>query len=72
MAACYAELGRDKDARRETEEFLRCAEQMEHGSPAVNDDSWRAYWTLNMPFKNAAQLEGLLESLRKAGLPARA
>jgi adenylate cyclase len=72
MAACYAELGRDKDARQEVEEFLRRAEQMDHGSPAVTDDSWRAYWTRYVPFKNAAQLEGLLESLRKAGLPARA
>ena len=72
MAACYAELGRDEDARRETEEFLRRADQMDHGSPAEDDDSWRAYWRRYMPFKNAAQFEKMLESFRKAGLPARA
>jgi tetratricopeptide (TPR) repeat protein len=72
MAACYAELGRGEDARREVEEFLRRAEEIDHGTPAANDESWRAYWTRYIPFKNAAQLEQLLESFRKAGLPARA
>ena len=45
---------------------------MDHGPPAVDDDNWRAYWTRYLPFKNTAQLEQLLESFRKAGLPARA
>ena len=71
MAACYAEVGRDDDATREAEEFLRCADLMEHGSPARDGDSWRAFWTRYMPIKNAAQFEMLLESFRKAGLPAR-
>jgi TolB-like protein/class 3 adenylate cyclase/Flp pilus assembly protein TadD len=69
MAACYAELGRDEDARRQADEYRHSAALKPQGSPAQDTDTWRAYWTSYMPFKDAARLETLLNSLRKAGLP---
>jgi TolB-like protein/Flp pilus assembly protein TadD len=69
MAACYAELGRGDDARGQAEEYRRCTAAKPAGSPARDAKTWRAYWTRYVPFKNAAQLEALLKSLHKAGLP---
>jgi TolB-like protein len=68
-AACYAELGRGDDARLQAEEFLQRARSELTESPVENADSWRAYWRRRMPFKDLAQFDGWLDSLRKAGLP---
>ena len=69
-AACYAELGRGDDARRQAEEFLHGANSDLMQSPALSADGWRDYWTRRMPFRDAAQFDRWLNSLRKAGLPA--
>jgi len=68
MAACYAELGRDADARLQAEEFLRLAETIEKGSPLQTPEAWRSFWTRFGTFKNADQFDMLLASLGKAGL----
>lgn len=68
-AACYAELGRHDDARLQAEEFLQRANAELVESPARNADAWRAYWQRRMPFKDATQFDGWLNSLHKAGLP---
>jgi adenylate cyclase len=69
MAACYAQLGRDEDARIQAEEFLRRARSEFPEYPARDVESWRAYWARNMPFKDAAQFDSFLANLCKAGFP---
>ncbi|HWT97292.1 MAG TPA: adenylate/guanylate cyclase domain-containing protein [Terriglobales bacterium] len=68
MAACYAELGRAEDARRQADAFLHLAKDIEPGSPLRSSEAWRSFWTRFGAFKNAHQLEALLGSLSKAGL----
>jgi TolB-like protein/Flp pilus assembly protein TadD len=69
MAACYAQLGREDEARLQAEEFLHRAKLEFVEYPAQNMESWRAYWMKRMPVKEAAQLDSFLGCLRRAGLP---
>ena len=69
MAACYAQLGRDEDARNQAEEFLHRARSEFAEYPARDIESWRAYWARRMPFKNATQFDSFLASLGRAGFP---
>jgi len=69
MAACYAELGRHEDARKQAEEYLSLAALKPARYPAQDIEAWRAYWARYLPFKNTAQLDTVLDSLAKAGLP---
>lgn len=57
LAACYAELGRLEEARTEGAEVLRV-------NPNASLEVFKQY----VPFKNPADLERFLASLRKAGL----
>jgi adenylate cyclase len=57
LAATYAELGRQKEARAEVAEILRI-------NPAYSVELYRA----RVPFKNRADLDRLIAGLRKAGL----
>jgi adenylate cyclase len=69
IAACYAELGRDREARSAATQFCKRA-RVEHASVSGNDaDAWRTYWRRRFPAKNPADLERLFVGLRKAGLP---
>jgi adenylate cyclase len=69
MAACYAELGRTNDARTQAEEFRRRIASELAVSPTQDAGTWRAYWARRTPLKDFAQLDRLLGSLRRAGLP---
>ena len=69
LAACYAELGRDSEARAAALQFR---ERARVEQPALADDdaeSWRAYWLRRFPAKEQASVDRLFAGLRKAGLP---
>jgi adenylate cyclase len=57
LAVCYAELGREEEARAEVAELLRLQPYM--------SVEWMRY---NVPYKNSATLERHLAALHKAGL----
>jgi len=63
LAACYAQLGRDDEARRAAHDFRKRA-----GEKVKKAESWHAYWSSRLKFKDPAALEHLLEGMRKAGL----
>jgi hypothetical protein len=68
MAACYAELGRDEEARQQAAEFRRLIQTIDIPPPLQNARTWRAFWTRYGTFKNESQFNTLLQSLEKAGL----
>ena len=70
LAACYAQLGRDREARQALSEFLSTAHQEIAAFPGEDPDLWRRYWARHFPFENSKDLDHLLDGLRKAGLPA--
>jgi len=69
LAACYAQLGRDTEARREMSAFLTAAASQIAHYPGVDSEAWRKYWARRFPFKRAADLDHMLDGFRKAGLP---
>jgi adenylate cyclase len=69
LAACYAQQGRDAEARREMSEFLTAAASQIANYPDEDREAWRGYWARMFPFKRAADLEHLLDGFRKSGLP---
>ena len=68
IAACHAQLGRDDETRAAAKEFRHRAKG-ELDRQLQNTESWHSYWSSKLPFKDPAQLEHLLDGLRKAGLP---
>jgi TolB-like protein len=69
IAACYAELGRGREAHSAALQFCK-GTGVEHASLSGSDaDVWRIYWRRRFPAKNPADLERLFAGLRKAGLP---
>jgi tetratricopeptide (TPR) repeat protein len=69
VAACYAELGREEDARATARQF-RDRARMEMPGLAIDDaQAWRAYWSRRFPARDPSSVERLLKGLRKAGLP---
>ena len=70
LAASYAQLGRDSEARAAVEEFRNLLEP--ELVSALGDDNarWRDYWTRMYSIFTPEDLEHLHEGLRKAGLPA--
>ena len=69
LAACYAQQGRDAEARREMSEFLTAASSEIANYPDQDREAWRRYWARMFPFKRAADFEHLLDGFRKAGMP---
>ena len=67
IAACYAQLGRDEEARIAAEEFRNCAKS--EGTSEWDNDSWREYWLGLFVLNDPEPIERLLDGLRKAGLP---
>jgi len=57
LASCYAELGREEEARAAAAEVLR-----------INPNFSLEVWRQMIPFKDPAELERYLAGLRKAGL----
>lgn len=70
IAACYAQLGRDAQARAAAAE-VRALAPSDLSAPEEDDtERWRAYWFRLMPFEDPDNRARFLEGLRKAGLPA--
>lgn len=69
LAMCYAQLGRDTEAKCAMTDYLAEASEKIADYPGANGDAWRRYWSTRYPFKDAEDLEHLLEGLYKAGLP---
>jgi adenylate cyclase len=69
LAACYAQMGRDADARRAMADFMAEAARLMARYPGDDPARWRAYWARLLPFRRSADLEHLLDGFRKAGLP---
>lgn len=68
-AMCYAQLGRELEARRAMADYLANASTEMAAYPGTDSDRWRQYWAVATPFKNQEDLEHLLDGLHKAGLP---
>ena len=68
IAACYAQLGKDEDARAAISVFNTRANTGLTNHQDWDNDSWRDYWTNLFNFKNPEQLGHLTDGLRKAGL----
>ena len=70
LAASYAQLGRDDEARATAKE---CRDRIVAEFAFRLDDDverWRAYWLRFIPLKEASDRDHLFDGLRKAGLPA--
>jgi TolB-like protein/Flp pilus assembly protein TadD len=68
-AMCYAQLGRESEARQAMAHYLANASTDMAAYPGTDSDRWRQYWAVNTPFKDPKDLEHLLDGLHKAGLP---
>jgi TolB-like protein len=70
LAASYAQLGRDGEARKTATECHDRA--VAEFAPGLDGDveRWRAYWLRFIPLKEVTDRDHLFDGLRKAGLPA--
>ena len=69
LAASYAQLGRDAEARAAAAEFLDRAAAEFAVHPGDDVEHWRTYWMRLIPIKDPADRDHLFDGLRKAGLP---
>jgi adenylate cyclase len=70
IAACYAQLGQDDQARAAASE-VRGLAPTDPGVPDEDEiERWQAYWTRVSKFKDPEHRKRFFEGLRKAGLPA--
>jgi TolB-like protein/Flp pilus assembly protein TadD len=69
LAACYAQLGRDAEARQAMADFMTKAREEIRNFPGEDQECWRRYWVRQFPFKETNDLDHLLDGFRKAGLP---
>jgi adenylate cyclase len=70
IAACYAQLGRDAQARAAAAE-VRESDPSDPSIPGEEDvERWHAYWSRLILFEDPDDQARFLEGLRKAGLPA--
>lgn len=68
VAACYARIGRMPEARAAADRFRVGAEDFVV-RPDADEESWRHYWLRLFPFKDAGNLDHLIDGMRLAGLP---
>ncbi len=68
LAASYALNGQTDKAREAMDEYLRRAERNMAVFPGRCLEDWRDYWQWIAAYKDTADLEHLLDGLRKAGL----
>jgi adenylate cyclase len=69
VAACYAELGREEEARLTARQFRDRARVEKPGLAGDDAEAWKAYWARRFPARDRASVERLFEGLRKAGFP---
>jgi TolB-like protein len=70
LAACFAYLGRDEQARDKAAEVLELAPSEMSAPRDTDPTAWRAYWSKWYFFQTPDDLEHFLQGIRKAGLPA--
>ncbi len=70
IAACYAQLGREAQAKASAAEVLELAPDDPTTPDEDNIERWRAYWLRLFKFENPNDQAKYFEGLRKAGLPA--
>jgi TolB-like protein/Tfp pilus assembly protein PilF len=70
LAACFAYLGRDKQAHAKAAEVLELAKSVLVAPLGTNPERWREYWSKWYLFQNSDDLEHFLQGIHKAGLPA--
>jgi TolB-like protein/Tfp pilus assembly protein PilF len=68
LAACYAQLGRDGEARAAIAEALELARTQLARQTGAEAESLRTYLAAMFHFQNPTSFEHLLDGLRKAGL----
>ena len=68
-AMCYAQLGREPEARQAMADYLAIASTTMAAYPGGDTNRWRQHWAVVLPFKDPKDLEHVLDGLRKAGLP---
>jgi TolB-like protein len=68
-AACYAQLGRNAEARKAMERFMVEAKSAIDDWPNEDSEVWRRYWAHGFTFQDPKNFEHLLEGFRNAGLP---
>jgi adenylate cyclase len=69
LAACYAQLGRTREARAASREALKLAKAELAAKPGEEVEELRAYLAAMFPFQDSANFEHLIDGLRKSGLP---
>jgi TolB-like protein/Flp pilus assembly protein TadD len=69
LAACYAQQGREAEARREMLAYLKAAPSEIASYPGEDREAWRKHWARFFPFKRPADFEHLLDGFRRSGLP---
>ena len=69
LAACYAQLDRETEARRAMANFIETAREEINDYPGKDQEGWRRYWARQFPFTETNHLDHLLDGFRKAGLP---
>ncbi len=69
FAMCYAQLGRDAEAKRAMARFLAKAPKEIVDYPGTDQGRWRQYWATRYPFKDKDDFEHLIAGLHSAGLP---
>jgi len=70
LAASFAQLGHDTEAREAAEEFRNLMDPKLVSLLGNDDEKWRDHWANMFSIFAPEDLEHLLEGLRKAGLPA--
>ena len=70
LAASFAQLGHDTEARAAAEEFRNLMNPKLVSLLGNDDEKWRDHWANIFSIFAPEDLEHLLEGLRKAGLPA--
>jgi adenylate cyclase len=69
LAAGYAQLGQLDEAQSCLAEYHERAGKELPKDPGDDRKGWQTYWFNSFPYRNAADLDRLLDGLRKAGLP---
>jgi tetratricopeptide (TPR) repeat protein len=69
LAASYGQTGNLDEAKRYLDDFLDHAEADMVGFPGRALRDWEPFWMAAINFRDRADLEHLLDGLRKAGLP---
>jgi hypothetical protein len=69
LAGSFAQLDRIDEAETASKRFFELAEKMPMIQALKDATDWRNYFSARWPFRDKADLEHLLNALRKAGLP---